>query len=58
MTLELTLTVAYDTKGVTEEWLRDQLFQLVREAVGNGNLTGNSEAEVMWWNSHVTREDG
>lgn len=46
LTLQLIVTVKYQTNGVTQEWLEENLRQLVSRALGEGWFTEDSEAEV------------
>lgn len=46
LTLKLTVTVQYDTHGVDPEYLKRNLASALETAMGEGLLTGSSEAEV------------
>lgn len=41
-----TIKVLFDTQGVASRWLEDNLRECLERAIGNGLLTGHSEAEV------------
>lgn len=49
LNLQLTLDVTYITRGVSERELKENLEQMVRDALNNGTLTGETEAEVDDW---------
>ncbi len=57
MKLRLTLDVDYDAHGVPERDLRKLLEWGVQHAVGEGMLTGSTEAEVNVWKTTVERLD-
>lgn len=47
ITLRLTLEVTYDTNGTSVQVLKDNLFNIVDRAFGEGQITGAWEAEVV-----------
>lgn len=49
----LTLDVEFDPQGVTDKELRSHLHQVVRDAVNNGTLTGESPATVELYNYSI-----
>lgn len=51
--LELVVTVRYEANGVSVDELSDNLERLVRRGVGDGLLTGPTEAEVAAWDLEV-----
>lgn len=51
--LELVVTVRYEANGVSVDDLADNLERLVRRGVGDGLLTGATEAEVAAWDLEV-----
>jgi len=53
--LELRVKVVYDPNGVDLKTLSDNLEQSVIQAVDNGLLTGDSEAEVDTWELEIRR---
>ena len=53
MHLRLIIDVTYDPNGVTQEELAERLDSIPRLAAGEGLFTGETEAEVESWNSHV-----
>lgn len=57
MKLRLTLDVDYSPHGVQESTLRNMLEWGVQHAVGEGMLTGSTEAEVDLWKTKVVRVD-
>ena len=54
-TLAVTITVMYEKNGVSEAELKDLLHDIASRAVDNGMLTGETNAEVLRWNSHVEK---
>jgi len=53
--LRLTLEVEYDRNGEGEDALRHRLEQVVKDAVGNGTLTGDGPATVEQYEYDVRR---
>ncbi|WP_019584490.1 hypothetical protein, partial [Thioalkalivibrio sp. ALE16] len=53
LTLELTLTVEYDLNGEDPQFAKERLEDMVRVAVGEGLLTGDSSMEVDEWRVRV-----
>lgn len=51
----LIVEVEYDANGVPVDVLKDNLVAMVQREVGNGALTGETEAEVDKWNAYVSR---
>lgn len=51
--LRLVVDVDYLPNGVSIDWLKANLQAAFERAVGEGMLTGSSEAEVESWSSHV-----
>ena len=51
--LRLTLDVEYELNGEEVYFLKNNLESLVFRAVGEGLLTGHSEAEVEYWTYEV-----
>lgn len=54
MKLRLTLDVEYIPNGVDAQWLKDNLMNVASRAIGEGLLTGDSEAEVETYLIKVT----
>lgn len=56
LTASLVLSVVYRQNGVPEAALRDLLSRVVDRAIGEGGLTGDTEAEVETWDAcvHIT----
>lgn len=57
MKLRLILDVEYNPHDVPEHFLRSQLEFMVENAMGNGLVTGESDAEVETWEMHTHRVD-
>ncbi|ADC73206.1 hypothetical protein TK90_2720 (plasmid) [Thioalkalivibrio sp. K90mix] len=53
LTLALALTVEYDLNGEDPQFAKDRLEDMVRSAVGNGLLTGDSPMEVDEWRVRI-----
>lgn len=51
--LKLTAVVEYDLKGTNPLEVKGNLEDIVGNALGNGLLTGNSDAEVDSWSVSV-----
>jgi hypothetical protein len=51
----LTLNVEFDPQGVGEVELRKHLAQVVRDAVNNGTLTGETPATVENYDFSITK---
>jgi hypothetical protein len=51
--IRLTVDVAYIPNGTSKEWLKDNLMNMVSNAIDNGLLTGESDAEVDTYNIKV-----
>lgn len=52
--LRLTLNVAFNPNGVKTPLLKEHLLQVVKDAVNNGTLTGESPAEVETYTFKIT----
>lgn len=55
MTLQLVLTVTYNTNGTPKRELVDLLHRIAVEAAGRGALSGETPAEVEAWQARVDR---
>ena len=51
------VTIEYDTNGVTEKWLKEQLQFALKEAIARGALTSSTEAEVDSWSLSIKTEE-
>lgn len=51
--LRLTLDVAYDLGGESADEMRNRLYQMVKRAIGEGLLTGYTEATVEEYSVEV-----
>jgi hypothetical protein len=56
ISLVLELSVTYQLNGVNPESMRHYLEDMVRHAIGEGMLTGSSDAEVDSYGVHVYRK--
>jgi len=54
MKLKLELEVEYDPNHTSKDYLMTSLHSIGNFAAGNGLLTGESDAEVNTWETHVT----
>lgn len=54
----LTLDVEFDPQGTVPADLKHNLFQVIKDAVNNGTLTGETPATVEGYNFSVKRIDG
>ena len=54
----LTLDVEFDPQGTTPADLKHNLFQVIKDAVNNGTLTGETPATVEGYTFSVKRIDG
>jgi hypothetical protein len=52
---QLVLDVTYVTHGVSERALKENLEQMVQDAVNNGTLTGETAAEVWVWSLQIKK---
>lgn len=52
-TLQLTITVTYDTNGVPVDQLKAMLEAIPSQVVGNGAFTQSTAAEVADWDFSV-----
>lgn len=52
-TLQLTITVTYDTNGVSVDQLKAMLEEIPSKVSGNGAFTQNTAAEVADWDFSV-----
>lgn len=52
-----TIKVLFDTQGVSTRWLEDNLREGLECAIGNGLLTGHTEAEVDQYAITITPDD-
>lgn len=57
MKLRLVLEVEYEPNGLPEAYLHANLTRMVDNAMGEGQLTEDSPAEVTSWSAHVERID-
>lgn len=57
MKLRLILDVEYTPNNATEEQLRGLLAHMVSHAMGDGWITGPTDAEVGSWDMRVHRVD-
>ena len=51
--LRLTLDLELDPQGMTIDQLKDRIYQMVRDAVNNGTLTGDTPATVEHYTASV-----
>ena len=51
--LRLVLDVKFDPQGVTTKGLKHHVHQVIRDAVNNGTLTGDTPATVEWYDYSV-----
>ena len=58
MNYRLTLDVEFDPQGTTPADLKANLFQVVKDAMNNGTLTGETPATVEHYAFSVKRIDG
>lgn len=58
MKFRLTLDVEFDPQGATAADLKHHLFQVVKDAVNNDTLTGDTPATVEHYAYSVKRIDG
>lgn len=54
LTLELKVTVTYEPNGTRAAWLKDNLENVIRRAMGDGWFTEDSPAEVESYNTTIT----
>jgi hypothetical protein len=52
-TLRLTLVVEYDLQGESVKALKENLWAIPRAATSNGDLTDDTNAEVISWDAEV-----
>lgn len=55
--LRLVLDVEYEPNGVSERHLRGQLEFMVENAMSNGLVTGETDAEIENWDMRINRVD-
>jgi hypothetical protein len=53
ITLRLTLDVTYNSNGEPLDRLKAYLWDIARNAAGDGEMTGESAAEVETWRANV-----
>jgi hypothetical protein len=51
--LRLTLDVEFDPQGMTVDALKDNLYQVVKDATNNGTLTGETPATVEHYTASI-----
>lgn len=51
--LRLTLDVEFDPQGMTVDRLKDRIYQMVRDSVNNGTLTGDTPAILGHYTASV-----
>jgi len=54
--IKLELKVYYDLNGVSPDELKHKLAQVIELAIGEGLLTGHTQAEVEDWNYNFIEE--
>lgn len=55
--LRLSLDIEYTLNGVSEQYLRRQLEFIMENAMSNGMVTGESDAEIENWDMRIHRVD-
>lgn len=57
MKLKMIVEIDYEDNGVTRNYLKTNLIEWFDKAVGEGLLTGPSDAEVNEWDIRVEEVD-
>jgi hypothetical protein len=55
--LRLVLDVEYTPNGVSKQWLKNNLTEMVKHAAGEGLFTGESAAETETWSHRIEEVD-
>lgn len=55
--LRLSLDIEYTPNDVSERFLRGQLEFMVKNAMSNGLVTGETDAEIENWDMRINRVD-